>query len=205
MQSRTLLPLFTSSIASLTKAQLPLLFQKPAWPSTLWASQLLSWKALWGRTCFTCKQDKRVGLRRQRYATSHYLSLLYHSFEDFGLNFNLLMSDAKQAHTREIFAFRLLWWCILSPYSQNRWMEIRKKANIGSDPKCRFCRTTHGSSSLALVPSHWAAARPSANPIAHQKDVQSVSDFVSAPSHEAQDRKSRGLIHHSAVQAVNKH
>lgn len=57
---------------------------------------------------------------------------------------------------------------------------------------------------VALWPSHGAAARPSGNPAAHQKDVQSVRDFASAQSHEAQDRKSRGLIHHCAVQAVNK-
>lgn len=53
---------------------------------------------------FTGKQAKRVGLRRQRYAISCRLSLLNHSFEDFG-PFNLLMSDAKQARTRKIFAF----------------------------------------------------------------------------------------------------
>lgn len=35
-------------------------------------------------------------------------------------------------------------------YSQNRWMEGHKKANIGSDPECWFCGTTHGSSSLAF-------------------------------------------------------
>ena len=168
MQSRTLLPLFTSSTLSLLKTRLSHLFKKPALQAPLQTADIpitILENTLWEGFCsFTCKLYYRLPMQDRGGCTSlPSISSAHSTIITSGLwPFPRAGYQSQSKHVWVRFSRSAKFDDVSFLHgkndsnSQNRQMKGLNKATPGSCPTCLCCRTVRVSGfPTSLFPKAW--------------------------------------------------